>query len=63
MTICIQCALKALAEGSAADRGIFDETVEAHIARCHPDPEVTLEERRRLIKLLEDVLRSTRPKP
>ncbi len=46
--ICVQCALRAFVRGESAPQ--FDETSEQHMARYHPDPVKTEEER----KLLEE---------
>ena len=42
-TACIQCSLRAMVENRKPP--VFDETPEAHMARCHPDPEATARER------------------
>lgn len=34
--VCLQCAMKALVEGR--EEAAIEETVEAHMARRHPDP-------------------------
>jgi hypothetical protein len=48
---CLQCSLKALLDGREAP--IFDETPDAHMTRCHPDPEVTSQERHELERRLQ----------
>lgn len=42
-TVCIQCSLKALAEGRTVE--FFDEEPEEHRLRVHPDPAATQRER------------------
>ena len=44
---CIQCSLKALAEGRKPET--FDETAEEHMKRMHPDPVATHKEREELL--------------
>lgn len=51
MTICIQCAMKAMLAGEPPPAP-FNETPEAHLARLHPDPIATKAER----KVLEAAL-------
>jgi hypothetical protein len=46
MTVCIQCAMRAMVAGQPAPT--FDETPEAHAARVHPDPLTTQRERQQL---------------
>jgi hypothetical protein len=46
LLVCLQCALAAMIDG-VPDPAI-EETVEAHMARRHPDPDVLLAERLRL---------------
>lgn len=46
MTICIQCAMRAMVAGDPAPS--FEETPEAHLARVHPDPSATYRERQML---------------
>lgn len=54
MTICIQCAMEDL----LADRPMqtFDEPIEAHMARVHPDPIATQARRKELERLLMEKL-------
>ncbi len=47
MIVCIQCALRAIVNGTPY-KGEGDETLEAHMLRCHPDLEATRRERREL---------------
>ena len=49
---CIQCSLKALAEGRKPET--FDETAEEHMKRMHPDPVATTRERVELERQLAD---------
>lgn len=44
--LCIQCALKAMLEGKPTPS--FDETMEEHMRKYHPDPEATRKERKEL---------------
>jgi hypothetical protein len=46
MTVCIQCAMRAMVAGQPPPT--FDETPEAHAARVHPDPRETQRERQQL---------------
>ena len=46
MIVCIPCAMQALLAGQPSPT--FDETMEAHLARCHPDPAATQRERKEL---------------
>lgn len=54
MIYCIQCTMKAYVEGRAAPT--FDETLEQHMARFHPDPKATRRERDELEDKLKDVM-------
>lgn len=44
--VCLQCSMKAMLAGEPAP--VFDETPEAHMLRCHPDPYQTYRERQML---------------
>jgi hypothetical protein len=46
MLACLQCAMKAVLAGD--EPPFFDETPEAHMERCHPDPYATYRERQML---------------
>jgi hypothetical protein len=46
MTVCIQCAMRALLLGEPSP--VFNETPEAHQQRAHPDLAATLRERQML---------------
>jgi hypothetical protein len=48
--VCIQCAMRAFLDGRLPPT--FDETLEAHMAREHPDPVATKAERQELEKQL-----------
>lgn len=48
MTICIQCALRAVVAGKDPATARFDEEPEEHLLRCHPDPLATMRERAEL---------------
>lgn len=54
-TMCIQCAMKAIAEGRKPE--LFDETIDDHMARCHPDPQFTATERKELERKLAEKLK------
>jgi hypothetical protein len=56
MIFCIQCAMKGMVENKPSwkETGAFDETMEAHMARCHPDPKATQLERIELQKKLAE---------
>jgi len=41
---CLHCAMKAMLAGES-EPPIFDESPEAHMARCHPDPDQCWQER------------------
>jgi len=51
-TVCIQCAMKAMAEGKKPPPP-FDETPEEHLRRVHPDPVQTATERAALLAQLD----------
>jgi len=53
MTVCVQCAMKALLEGRLTTLQ-FEETPEEHMARVHPDPVATRRERLELERRLHD---------
>jgi hypothetical protein len=57
VTICLQCAMKALLDGKPQQ--VFDETVEAHMRRAHPDPLGAKRERRWLERRLREKLKHT----
>jgi hypothetical protein len=46
--ICIQCALRAFVNDEKIPDSAYDESVYAHMQRCHPDPEATRVERVKL---------------
>lgn len=50
--LCIQCAMKALLEGKPPPQ--FDETVEEHMRKHHPDPEATKKERELCLKYIAE---------
>jgi hypothetical protein len=52
--ICVQCALKSLLEHQTPTP--FDETPEEHLARVHPNPEVTRLEREQLNEAFRAVI-------
>ncbi len=56
-TICIQCSLKAMLDGK--DAPIFNEDIEQHMAKHHPDPDETLRQRveleRRIAELTDTI--------
>lgn len=54
--VCIQCSMREL----LADRPspAFDETMEQHLARCHPDLEATQRERQELERQLAKKLKA-----
>lgn len=43
MIICIQCSMRAVLDHKTPP--VFDETLEQHMSRCHPDPVATQKER------------------
>lgn len=55
--VCLQCSLRAVVAHEPAPS--FDESAEAHVARCHPDLEATRRERRDLERQLAAQLRSS----
>jgi len=55
-TVCIHCSMKALLANEPAPS--FDESPEEHLARVHPDPEATSQERRELEALTADYIRT-----
>lgn len=46
MTVCIQCAMRAMLAGTPPP--VFDETPDEHAKRAHPDPLATYRERQQL---------------
>lgn len=48
--VCIQCSMRAMVKGEPPPS--FEETVEAHMARLHPDPVATLRERQEMEKAM-----------
>lgn len=59
MIVCIQCSMKALLDDQPSPA--FDETMEAHLARCHPDPIATQRERTKLESRLAEKLKASPP--
>lgn len=59
-TMCIQCAMRALANNEPVPT--FDETPEQHAARAHPDQAATLRERQELEKLLASKIKPEKPR-
>jgi hypothetical protein len=56
MIVCIQCSMRALLDDQPSPA--FDETLEAHMARCHPDPVATQQERKELERRLAERFKS-----
>ena len=52
MIVCIQCSMRAMVDDRPAP--VFDETMEAHLARCHPDLVATQAERADLERRLAE---------
>jgi hypothetical protein len=54
MMVCIQCSMRAMLADQPSPT--FDETLEAHMTRCHPDPVATKREREELERKLAEKL-------
>lgn len=56
VTVCIQCAMEALAAGKSPDQiriaSTFDETPTQHMRRVHPDPIATQRRREELYRII-----------
>jgi hypothetical protein len=50
--VCVQCSMRTLLKGESSP--VFDETLEAHMARCHPDLAATQQERKGLEQKLAE---------
>ena len=56
-TVCIQCSMRALVNDEPLPE--FDETLEEHRRRVHPDPAATKKERQELERKLAAKARTT----
>lgn len=52
MIVCIQCSMRAMLDGKSPPA--FDETLEEHMRRCHPDPVATQKERQEMERLMAE---------
>lgn len=52
MIVCIQCSMRAMLADEPPPA--FSETMEVHMARCHPDPAATQAERVELERQLAE---------
>lgn len=53
--ICVQCNLRRFVHGLSPI--VYDESIDEHMKRCHPDDELTAKERRELEAQAQQILR------